>query len=107
MVADEDLPYQWAWEVTAGDGKPFDDRHDKINNLFYYDYDQNRQFEFMYQKHLTDVNKRGLNDGAEIAKLCADINKVSSGARYLGYCLSDKEAKTTNLIVSGKDTRYL
>lgn len=42
MVADEDLPYQWGWETNAGDGKPWDDRHDKINNLFYYDYDQNR-----------------------------------------------------------------
>ena len=60
----------------------------------------------MYQKHLIDVNKRGLSDGAEIATLCADINRVSSGARYLGYCLSDKDAKTTNLIVTGKDTRY-
>lgn len=60
----------------------------------------------MYQKHLIDVNKRGLHAGAAIARLCADINKVSSGARYKGYCLSDKEAKTTTLIVSGKDTRY-
>ena len=68
---------------------PWDNRHDKKNNLFYYDYDQNRQFESMYQKHLSDASKRGLHDGAEVAKLCADINKVSSGARYIGYCLSD------------------
>jgi hypothetical protein len=48
MVAIEDLPYQWAWEIHEGDGKAWNDRHDKVNNLFYYDYDQNRQFESMY-----------------------------------------------------------
>ena len=42
MIAVEDLPYQWAWETNAGDGDAWDKRHDKINNLVYYDYDQNR-----------------------------------------------------------------
>ncbi len=40
--------------------------------------------------HLQDNSLRGKEDeGGKVAKLCADINKVSSGARYVGYCISD------------------
>jgi hypothetical protein len=57
---------------------------------------------------LNDAKKRGFDpkDGAVVARLNGDVNKVTNGSIYLGYCLSDKDAKTTNLIVSGKDTRY-
>jgi len=38
--------------------------------LFFYDFDQNEQFEFIYQKHLLDNSVRGKEDqGGLIAKL--------------------------------------
>ena len=101
-----ELPYIWAWQVNSGDGQNWKNRHDRVNDLFHYDYDQARQFETMYKKHQKDRSKRGDHDGAAIATLNGDVNKVSNGVIYTGYCLSDVDAGTSELIVTGKDTRY-
>lgn len=50
--------YQWGYKVKQGDAN-FNERHDKVNDIFFYDFNENYQIEQLYQRNKDQPHTRG------------------------------------------------
>lgn len=97
-------PYSWSYKVTTGDGN-YKDRHDKKNDLFAYDWDQNISIEDWYQwlrknpsKHKTKVEMPN--------NIVGDQNCVKNGSHYKIYCEGDDVIGNSDLSAEPGNKRF-